>query len=108
MSSNSNDLILHLMKCYQSCTETITHCLDMGGDHADTDHINLMLDCAKICHVAADFNMRGSDHQTDINSLCADICRECAAECKKLSDGDDPMERCAEICLECADACSDV
>ncbi len=30
--------------CHDSCTETVTHCLEMGGDHAEPNHICLLLD----------------------------------------------------------------
>ena len=27
----------------------------MGGKHAESDHINLLMDCARICNTNADF-----------------------------------------------------
>src|SRR5512138_690445 len=48
------------LDCYQTCTETITRCLTMGGQHVAYDHLNLLMDCAKICNANADFIIRNS------------------------------------------------
>src|SRR5450830_1628598 len=41
--------------CHGICVETITHCLEMGGKHAEAAHIRLLLDCAEICQTSANF-----------------------------------------------------
>ncbi len=92
-------------KCYKTCTETINHCLDMGGEHAARDHINIMMDCAKVCQLSVDFAVRESDNTDQINELCADVCRQCADECERLADGDEKMLECAKVCRDCAEAC---
>jgi hypothetical protein len=33
-------------QCHNICVETIDHCLEMGGKHADTAHIRILQDCA--------------------------------------------------------------
>lgn len=35
--------------CHAMCTQTISHCLKLGGRHAAPDHIRLMEDCAQLC-----------------------------------------------------------
>lgn len=32
--------------CHDVCTETLVHCLGMGGEHAAAEHIKALLDCA--------------------------------------------------------------
>lgn len=91
--------------CYLACTKTIKHCLSMGGEHAAPEHINLLMDCAKICQTASDFACRESDNHPAICKVCADICRQCADECERLAGDDEQMKQCAEICRQCADVC---
>ena len=40
--------------CHAMCTQTIAHCLKLGGRHAAPDHIRLFVDCAQMCATAAD------------------------------------------------------
>ena len=91
--------------CYASCLSTINHCLERGGEHASKEHINLLMDCAKLCQLEADFAIRGSQHHAILSKLCADVCRRCADECEKMSDDDDVMKACAKTCRSCADTC---
>ncbi|MBA4308274.1 MAG: ferredoxin [Sphingopyxis sp.] len=88
--------------CHITCLQmAATHCLEMGGAHAEPQHIRLMLDCAQICATAADFMARGSAHHAAICKACAEICRACAESCDRL----DGMEECADICRRCAESC---
>lgn len=96
---------MQMIECYKSCTTTITHCLEVGGEHASPEYINLLMDCAKICQLAADFAIRGSANHPALCKLCADICRQCADQCEQMADGDEKMLECAKICRECAEAC---
>ncbi len=91
--------------CHRICVETITHCLEMGGAHAAVDHITLLLDCAQICSVSADYMLRDSPRHHATCGLCAEICEQCAADCERLADGDQNMLECSEICRVCATSC---
>jgi hypothetical protein len=92
--------------CHEVCVETLTHCLMMGGEHAEADHIRTMSDCAQICATSADFMLRGSPSHQDVCAVCADICDECAESCDAL-DGDE-MKRCADQCRACAESCREM
>lgn len=105
MNEGMEEDSIKMLECYKICTKTINHCLKMGGDHASAEHINLLMDCAKICQLAADFAIRGSVHHAALCQLCAQICRECADECEAINSEDEEMKECAQICRECADAC---
>jgi hypothetical protein len=91
--------------CHNICVETITHCLMMGGEHADADHIRLLMDCAEICDVSADFMLRGSHRHEKVCGVCADVCADCASDCERIAGNDETMLRCAEICRMCAESC---
>lgn len=88
--------------CHVSCLSmAMTHCLELGGTHAEPRHMRLMLDCAEICALTINFIARSSDHHRHICRECAEICRACAESCEGLSG----MEECAATCRRCAAAC---
>ena len=105
MEETMKSRIMTMFKCSVSCTETISHCLDMGGDHASKAHINLLMDCAKICEFAANFAARNSEHHAAVSKLCAEVCERCADECARLGEDDEMMQHCAEMCRRCAEEC---
>jgi hypothetical protein len=90
--------------CHAVCVETMNHCLQEGGRHAEADHIRLLLDCAEICRTGANFMLRGSDLHAYTCGVCAEICDRCAADCERVMD-DEIMRRCAETCRRCAASC---
>jgi hypothetical protein len=91
-------------ECHTICTETVPHCLGLGGEHATPQHITTLLDCATICETSADFMARGSSHHGQVCDVCATVCRACEEECRRLGD-DDMMQRCADACARCAESC---
>src|SRR5436305_536836 len=104
MSDAMMDCVDDCTDCHAVCTETVSHCLQMGGEHARPEHIRLLLDCAQICGTSADFLLRGSELHTFTCQACAEICERCAQDCERL--GDDPgMRACIEACRRCAESC---
>ena len=93
------------LDCHRSCLATIAHCLKQGGHHADSAHITIMMDCAQICVVCAEFMIRGSDHAKHLCRECAEICRACEADCRAHAAGDAEMLACADACKKCAVEC---
>ena len=89
-------------QCHLTCLEmAMTHCLEMGGRHAEPAHMRLMLDCAEICQTAMNFMVRRSAQHALVCRACAEICRACAASCETVGD----MQDCVDICLRCAESC---
>ncbi len=99
--------VQNTLDCYHVCTETIQHCLKMGGKHVEQKHLNLMMDCAKICLTMADFLMRNSEYSKKLGSICAAICDTCAKSCEAVGL-DDEMKRCIKACKKCAETCKDL
>ncbi len=93
------------LECERICTETITHCLTMGGEHASATHIGLLMDCVDICHVSARYMLRGSSRHVDTCELCSTVCRACSDECSRMAGGDETMRQCADVCNRCAEHC---
>ena len=95
------------LECQTTCTETVIHCLMKGGAHAEPSHIRMLLDCAEICQLAANFMSRESDAHPRVCEVCAEVCERCATSCEQLADDDD-MRRCAEACRSCAESCREM
>ncbi len=105
MSSEMQQCIENCTDSHRICMETITHCLQMGGKHAESGHIRLMLDCAEMCQTSADFMMRGSELYPRTCAVCADICERCAEDCERVDRSDVQMRNCTDFCRRCAESC---
>jgi hypothetical protein len=105
ISADMRECIDNCTNCHNICLETIAHCLQMGGKHAETAHVRLLMDCAEICATSANFMLRGSDLHSRTCAVCAEVCKRCADDCEQLADGDEQMLRCAEMCRRCAESC---
>jgi hypothetical protein len=103
MSEEMQRCIQACLDCHRICLETVTHCLQMGGKHADPAHIRLLLDCAEICQTSANFMLRGSDLHGRTCAVCAEVCERCAQDCAQFDDAQ--MKACAEACRRCAESC---
>lgn len=87
--------------CHDVCLGTaMNYCLE-GGEHAEGEHIRLMLDCAEICRTASTFMLVDSLYHRDVCAVCAEICEDCAAECEHM----DGMHACVRTCRDCAETC---
>ncbi|HAR64458.1 MAG: four-helix bundle copper-binding protein [Candidatus Margulisiibacteriota bacterium] len=89
--------------CANTCTETQTYCLQLGGNHAELNHMRMLLDCTEMCNTCSDVMMRGSDYYQSICYTCAEICEWTAASCDQFEDM--KMGMCADTCRQCANVC---
>jgi hypothetical protein len=92
--------------CHQVCVESISACMQRGGEHAHLLHLRLLMDCATVCDATRDLMLRSSDFAHQTARLCAQVCERCAASCERL-EGDD-MARCAAACRRCAALCNNM
>jgi len=106
ISEEVRECVKDSLDCYQTCSETIIRCLTMGGNHAEHEHLNLLLDCAKICNTNADFVLRNSTYYPQTCGITADICDECADTCDRFNDAF--MKECASVCRRCAESCREM
>ncbi|MDD5463130.1 MAG: four-helix bundle copper-binding protein [Methylococcales bacterium] len=79
----------------------MNHCLEMGGKHVEPEHFRLMMNCAEICQLSANFMLSSSRFHNRTCEVCAEICDACAMDCGRIGN----MEECASTCRECADSC---
>jgi hypothetical protein len=105
ISQAMQECIAECLKCHSACLTTVSHCLELGGPHADPAHIGLLLDCAEICQTSANFMLRGSERHQLTCQVCADVCRACADDCERMAGDDQQMRQCAEQCRRCAESC---
>lgn len=89
--------------CHSICLETVSWCLEQGGEHAEAEHVKLLQDCAEICQTSANFMLRQSPRHDLTCGACAEVCERCAEECERM-DGEQ-MQACAEACRRCAESC---
>jgi len=92
-------------ECHAMCTQTISHCLKLGGRHAAPDHIRLMEDCAQLCATAADYMLRESPFHDRICRVCSDLCKQCGKDCEQVAGDDQMVKQCLEMCRKCAGSC---
>jgi hypothetical protein len=69
-------------ECHAICTETVLHCLTLGGEHAEAHHVRLLLACAAICRTSATFLELGSDLHTETCRVCATAAPRTASACR--------------------------
>jgi hypothetical protein len=109
MAMQTDDLV-HCIdectNCHAVCTETLRHCLKLGGELAEAEHVMLLLDCAEICRTSAEFMLRGSPRHVLTCQACAEICRACAEACARHGRSDELLQLCAEECRRCAESCA--
>jgi hypothetical protein len=91
--------------CHAMCTQTIAHCLKLGGRHAAPDHIRLFADCAQMCATAADYMLRESPFHDRICRICSDLCKQCGKDCEQVAGDDQIVKQCIEMCRKCAGSC---
>ncbi len=101
------DCIRNCLDCHAACVATAYHCLHRRGDHAEPEHIRLLLDCAQICMTSADFMLRHSPLHPMLCRISASICKSCADDCARLND-DAQMQACIDACRACAVSCAEM
>lgn len=94
------------LECYRLCLETFNYCLKQGGKHLAPPHLAILIDCAHICRINADFLIRSSLFQLDLNKLSATLCLQCADSCDAVDPYDPKLRRCSALCRDYADACT--
>jgi hypothetical protein len=87
------------LAAHRTCLETLTYCMQSGGDHAAPELLRLLTDCAEICSATANFIFRDSEAIGHLCEVCAEIAARCARACLQFGD-DATMKMCADACLQ--------
>lgn len=104
VTNEMQQCINECLNCHSICLSTVTHCLQMGGKHAEAKHIQTLLACAEICRTSAAFMLLGTELHTTTCAACAEVCARCAESCEQMGN-DAQMKACAEACRRCAESC---
>lgn len=107
ISKEMRDCIKDSQQCEALCMETVNHCLELGGKHADPSLIRSLMDCAEICQTNADYLLRQSEQYQSVCQTCAEVCDQCEKACRQFGD-DTMMRSCAEVCHRTAQSCRQV
>lgn len=100
-----SDCIEACLTAHRSCTEAVIHGLQHGGNTAEWELVQLLLDCADINETAADFMLRSSRLHHLTCQVAAEVSDKCASACEKLAKDDVRLKECAETCRRAATAC---
>src|SRR5262245_44147198 len=92
------------LECHRVCLQTSVYCLTKSSEMEMSRHIRLMVGCAELCRLHADFMIMGFEFHPKVGEICTQICDRCADECEKM-DGDEKMRLCAETCRHGAESC---
>jgi hypothetical protein len=98
------------LQCHRICLRTFSHLrtLELDAELAEPEQLNLLLDCADLCRVSADFMLRISELHVQVAELCCKACRRCQQLCE-LPSGEDPIVlEYAATCARCANSCKRV
>ncbi len=80
----------------------------MGGEHASSEHIGVLMDCAEACKISQNLMLRMSPNSAEFCEECAEVCDKCAESCDAIGKEDAQMKECAKICRECAASCREM
>ena len=106
LDQKMKDFVKGVSECAEVCLYTHAYCMRQGGEHAESMHMNVMMDCDKICDTTAKYGLRESENLDQLARVCGDICRQCAESCEQDQFADDEkMQTCAETCRECQEMC---
>ena len=111
MHKEHNDCIQACQTCANECEHCATACLGEADVKMMADCIQLDRYCADLCRMAAAFMARADGKIGDsiahrLCALCAEICDQCAKECRKHAN--EHCTRCADACEACAKACREM
>ena len=90
--------------CHGICLETVSWCLDQGGEYASRVVVTLLQDAAEIAQASANFMIRDSDLHAFTCGATAAIAERCADMCERMAD-QAQMQACANACRRCAGSC---
>ncbi|MCX4649268.1 MULTISPECIES: four-helix bundle copper-binding protein [Streptomyces] len=103
MSKEMQDCVAACMSCHSVCEETMSSCMQMGGQ-PQMQIMRALIDCSEMTRMCADMMMRRSPMSPEMCAMCAKACDMCAEACMSMPD-DQQMMRCAEACRRSAEMC---
>ncbi|MGV4984227.1 four-helix bundle copper-binding protein [Streptomyces sp. NPDC001709] len=103
MTQQMQECVDACMTAHSMCEETMSSCMQMGGQ-VQMRIMGALMDCSETTRMCADMMMRRSPMSAEMCTLCARACDMCAEACMQMPE-DKQMMRCAEACRRCAEMC---
>jgi hypothetical protein len=107
MNAAMQECIQNCKDCHAVCVQTVLYCLQQGGPHAESGHLQALLDCAQMCQTSEDFMLRSSPLHSQTCGVCAQACLRCAQSCEQFGS-DQQMQTCVQLCRRCAQSCQEM
>lgn len=104
-STKYEQCIKDCLECYHICTRTLHHCIKQGGEHVESKHLGLLIECSRICQLSSELMLSGSSFSDEFCQICARACDACAESCLSIDPQDQMMQECAQTCTRCAASC---
>lgn len=95
------------LECVRAGTECFDHCIRslQAGDKMMVECTTTVRAMLPLCRAVAELAMQDSKHLAALATVCAKVCRDCEAVCKKHAGHHAECKACMESCKRCAEAC---
>lgn len=95
------------LECIRVGTIYLDHCIRSlsTGDKMMAECAGTVRAMLPVCEATRDLAMLDSKHFKALAALCAKVCRDCEAACKKHANMHAECKACMESCQRCAEAC---
>jgi len=108
-SDNREESLRKCLTAYRTSTACIQHCLKLGGEHADPDHILILMNTSEICRTFSQFLLSESHYSHELCGITSRICLACADSCDSFDRQENEMMlECSSACLAFAQTCKDL
>ncbi len=109
-NKKATSLIDAASDCIAVSEECLTHCFDeLGkGDKSMVECAETVRETLAACRGLVTLAAADSKHLKEFAAVCAKICRDCEAACKKHENHHAICKRCMEACAACAKACESI
>jgi hypothetical protein len=104
VNAETQKIIDACIEGYSCCEQSMSHCLNQGGQFVDMAIMGPLMDCADIARTCADMMMRQSPLSPEMATMCARVADMAGEACTKLGN-DSTMKHCADVCRSCGEAC---
>jgi Cys-rich four helix bundle protein (predicted Tat secretion target) len=96
-----NPLLDATFDCQKKAEACLTHCMTMfaAGDTSMAGCAAAVRETIATSRALASLAAANSKHTKELAKVCADVCKDCEAECRK-------HQAKMSVCRECADACA--
>lgn len=88
--------------CHEVCRKAAFGISPAAAQELAADDVRLLLECAELCQLSANWQLAGSQYCRQICGVCAEVCRQCQDRC----NDNEGMQECAAACQRCAESCA--